>query len=81
VNIVSVQQTCESCPSQWDVWTDDPTKLYVRYRFGRLKVFPYDEDGSTILFSMPLYNGVHGDSLHGRMTTTEMRNILQSLDF
>lgn len=38
IKVVSLTQTCEACPSQWDGLTDDNRQVYVRYRFGSLTV-------------------------------------------
>ncbi len=32
--IVKAVQTCLSCPSQWDAWTDTGQYLYLRFRHG-----------------------------------------------
>jgi hypothetical protein len=45
--IVKFSQTNLACPTQWDAWTDQGERIYIRYRFGRLLVmkvharFPY----------------------------------------
>ncbi len=31
-------QTCEACPSQWEGYTDENEKVYIRYRWGYLSV-------------------------------------------
>lgn len=38
IRVVALEQTCISCPSQWDGITDDNRKVYYRYRWGCLKV-------------------------------------------
>lgn len=32
--VVKAVQTCPSCPSQWDAWTDNGQYLYLRFRHG-----------------------------------------------
>lgn len=32
IRVVSLTQTCEACPAQWDGMTDDGREVYVRYR-------------------------------------------------
>lgn len=37
-HVVDVIQTCGACPSQWEGRTSDGRVVYVRYRYGWLKV-------------------------------------------
>lgn len=36
--VLTCKQTCNVCPSQWDVYTEDNKYIYIRYRFGFLEV-------------------------------------------
>lgn len=36
--VLTCKQTCNVCPSQWDVYTKDNDYIYIRYRFGCLEV-------------------------------------------
>lgn len=38
VTINVLEQTCESSPSQWEGRTSDGRFVYVRYRWGRLRI-------------------------------------------
>jgi len=40
--VVSIEQTCGACPSQWEGRLDDGRGLYVRYRYGKLKIALFD---------------------------------------
>lgn len=35
ITIVKAIQTCEICPSQWDLWDENGQYYYARYRSGR----------------------------------------------
>ncbi len=61
--IVELQQTCYACPSQWEGKLQDGTELYVRYRFGTLRV---DLDGETVAHAHI------GDAMDGAMSISEM---------
>lgn len=38
LKLASLTQTCGSCPSQWDGVLEDGTPVYIRYRWGFLRV-------------------------------------------
>ena len=38
MKVISIEQTCGACPSQWEGITDDNRRVYVRYRWGNLSV-------------------------------------------
>lgn len=41
MNITRAVRTCSAAPSQWDAWTRDGRKLYLRFRHGRGSVHAY----------------------------------------
>lgn len=47
IHILSVTKTCDACPAQWEGKTVNHEKVYVRYRWGRLRV----EINDRIVFS------------------------------
>ena len=56
IKIAKAIRTCEYCPAQWDMYTEDNRYLYCRYRWGYLairygvqgpKVFAWDSDDET----------------------------------
>lgn len=64
----SIKMTCGACPSQWEGQTVDGVSLYIRYRWGYLRVeSPFDSyEGKTLL-------GIQiGNEYHGEMETEEM---------
>jgi hypothetical protein len=56
-------KTCNSCPSQWTAETPERREVFIRYRYGYLRV---DLDGETV------YAEQHGDGLDGTMDTERM---------
>ena len=79
LKIVSLEQTCSACPSQWDAQTSDGRYVYIRYRWGMLRVdlAPSREawvDERTTLCYVP-----HGDSMAGELSTEEMTSLLAGL--
>lgn len=46
VKVVKLELTCIACPTQFSGRTEDDKDVYVRYRWGQLRI---DLDGKTIL--------------------------------
>jgi len=74
ITLVRLEQTCSTCPSQWDAWDADGTYYYIRYRWGCLTVERGEVWGELI------YDGCTGDPLDGSMPTapvwcTNRRNL------
>jgi hypothetical protein len=38
IRVVSIEQTCSACPTQWEGLTSDGRVVYVRYRWGWLSI-------------------------------------------
>ncbi len=38
MTVIKVNRTCTAAPSQWDGWTDDNRKVYIRFRRGWLSI-------------------------------------------
>jgi hypothetical protein len=77
--IVSLKQTCSACPSQWDAQTSDGRYVYIRYRWGMLRVDIAASreawvDERTTLCYVP-----HGDSMAGSLSTEDMKRLLLPL--
>ena len=70
VEIVDITQTCEACPSQWEGTTVDGKEIYVRYRWGTLRI---DLDGE------PIFQQEIGDNLDGYLDWEEVEDILLEL--
>ena len=45
IKVVELKRTCWACPSQWEGKTDAGNDVYIRYRWGYLRV---DLDGQEI---------------------------------
>lgn len=73
--LVVTNMTCQACPSQWDLWADDGTQYYARYRHGRFYISYADAD-CAMLGELKT-----GDSLDGYMTTREMFAIIEKMGF
>jgi hypothetical protein len=70
--VVSLTQTCESCPSQWEGALKDGRALYIRYRWGRLS-FGVGADIEEAVdacgeFYEPIGDGYDGYISPGEMT-------------
>ena len=70
IEVKEIDQTCIACPSQWEGTTVDGEELYIRYRWGMLRI---DLDGETI-FEQQL-----GDGLDGWIEWEDIENILEEL--
>src|SRR5207247_10267787 len=44
--VVSLVQTCQCHPSQWEGWTSNGSAIYVRFRHGRLWVGSHRTTGA-----------------------------------
>lgn len=38
LRVRALVKTCDSCPAQWEGWTHDGRRVYVRFRWGLLRV-------------------------------------------
>lgn len=69
IKIARITQTCEACPSQWDMWDTAGNYYYVRYRWGCLSV-----EAGEGQQARELYRGLHGEhGWGGIMSTEEMK--------
>lgn len=73
--VKSCTKTCDCCPSQWDIYTEDGQYIYARYRFGRftLTLNPW-RDSEQLLLAMNV-----GDDLDGDMSTSEMKLLTKDI--
>lgn len=70
VELKEITQTCYACPSQWEGITVDGEAVYIRYRWGRLRI---DLDHETV-FEQDM-----GDELDGYLDWEEVEDILEEL--
>ena len=61
--VKELENTCMACPSQWEGKTVANEEVYIRYRWGTLRV---DLNGETI------FSADCGDAYDGSMETDEM---------
>lgn len=62
---MQIKQTCDACPSQWDVIDDTGEAFYVRYRWGELTIT--HEPTQMMMLRQPL-----GNPLDGVLSTEDM---------
>lgn len=65
MKIVKITQTLPAFPSQWDAWTDEGKYIYIRYRWGYLRLSE-GVQGETI------YSAEFGHELDGVLTQAEL---------
>ena len=56
MNLISLNQTCFGCPSQWEGRSEFGNEVYIRYRHGTLSLDINDEE----VVSMEIGNGMDG---------------------
>lgn len=74
--LTSLTRTCFACPSQWEGELEDGSKVYIRYRWGRLgmgigETLDHAIQGNDAHYSIQL-----GDDYDGWLSTEEMLRIL-----
>jgi hypothetical protein len=71
--LVRLERTCDSHPSQWDGWDAGHRYFYIRYRHGVLTVdLAADQDEWRAREGRRIYVGTHGGEYDSEMTTAEM---------
>ena len=70
VKIAEITQTCLACPSQWEGTTEEGEEIYVRYRWGTLRI---DLNHRTV-FQQEL-----GDGLDGVIEWEDVVEVLEEL--
>lgn len=68
----SVTQTCFACPSQWDAETEDGRYVYVRYRWGTLRIEVAPNPESLSEEYQTVYREVLGDEYDGVISWYEV---------
>ncbi len=82
--VTKIVQTCNACPSQWDIYLEDGRMVYCRYRWGDLSVRISESPTED---SMDAVSGVHiddgsikypeGDAFDGVLSTEELLEALK----
>lgn len=74
------ERTCDLCPSQWNIFTEDDKYIYVRYRWGNLQVDVANsvEDWEKDNYE-PILEQQIGDEYDGHMTIDELKNITENI--
>lgn len=68
IRVTKLEMTCGACPSQWQGDTDDGRPIYVRYRWGHLRVEMDDTDEVVFEWSS-------GDNLDGVMDLDQLKEL------
>lgn len=76
LNIVGLNQTLYSSPSQWIGVTDCGQFIYIRYRFGRLEFHASRHPWSVMEQGSVIFRRQVGGEWDGEMTSAEMATIL-----
>lgn len=56
--IKTITQTCDGCPSQWEIKLTDERMVYVRYRWGQLSIRISEKETDDI------YDAVNGKEIY-----------------
>ena len=82
--IVSFEQTCMACPSQWECTLDDGRMIYIRYRWSDLSVKVSDQPTEDIYDAVDgkeIFSSGTSSGFHGVMSLEELqyetRDLLQ----
>ena len=82
IKIKQLVKTCEACPAQWEGYTDDDRKVYVRYRWGHLSV-RLGDIGDTAEFAgirgEEIFGKQIGEDLHGVMSYDELKELTKDI--
>lgn len=71
--MLEIRRTCHACPAQWEGMVEDGQHLYIRYRWGWLRV----EVGNEIVYHQRV-----GGEFDGDMEGDELQELLKDvLDF
>jgi hypothetical protein len=89
----SLEQVCPGCPMIWEGWTEDNLFVFIRYRWGSLRVLigktpgedykgqqeDYDKHPSIFDDSTRPFEEELGDKYDGSMSDIEMMNHLKDV--
>lgn len=68
-HIIKIQRTSVACPSQWDLFADDGTYYYARYRYGRFSI-------AEEPLGDPIVSWQGENNMDGSMSDDEMKKII-----
>ena len=82
ITVSHFEQTTTACPAQWVGETADGRYLYIRYRWGRLRVDTASSEEAWLDESETVFSASIGDPMNGSMGTEEMkRHLAGVVDF
>lgn len=65
MEVKNLVQTCSACPSQWNFKTFNDHNVYVRYRYGCLKIYISEKPNGNPLNGHLIHNSQLGDEFDG----------------
>jgi len=71
--VPQIEQTCSFCPSQWEGRTSDGHSIYIRYRWGCLKVYISEQVDGDALEGDVIFSARLADSLDGELGFEELK--------
>ncbi len=83
LEVYDLRRTCIASPSQWEGRVNDQGSIYIRYRWGTLRVYASMSDTNAVAAEAPCHEDDigerTGDRLGGYMDTDDMRRALSSM--
>lgn len=84
MRINNLIQTCGACPSQWEGSLPDGRMVYIRYRYGVLRVSvsptptenPMEAVAGKVVFTEQI-----GEALAGVLSTEEMLELIKDVTY
>ena len=82
MKIKYLEQTCKYCPAQWEARTDCDHPVYIRYRWGELRI-EIGPKGATLddaVFGYELYCEQRGEGMDGTLAWDDISELVESLE-
>ena len=79
--INDLKQTCSACPSQWEFTTFENRPVYVRYRWGYLRISIGESNGpiEDAVIGVCIFGDQIGHGMDGTISWKEVENQLSKL--
>jgi hypothetical protein len=79
IKVVKVMKTCGAFPAQWEGKTEDGKDVYVRYRWGNLRVHVANVTGEDALYGTCVVDESYGDELCGELSYGELKELTKDV--
>jgi hypothetical protein len=70
VKVVQLEKTCSACPAQWEGRDDQGQYVYIRYRWGHLRVE---------VNRVEIFGEVLGDNFDGSLDYEALKQVLKEI--